>query len=42
MNVQQQVELDRRQTLTEFITEGEVINLKHGEHYNLTDMANNN
>ena len=39
MNVQQQVELDRRQTLTEFITEGEVINLKHGEHYNLTDMA---
>jgi hypothetical protein len=35
----QQVKLDRRQTLTEFIKEGEVINLKHGEQYNLTDMA---
>jgi hypothetical protein len=40
MKVQhQQVKLDRRQTLTEFIKEGEVINLKHGEQYNLTDMA---
>ena len=34
----QQVEVDRRQTLTEFIKEGEV-NLKHGEQYYLTDMA---
>jgi hypothetical protein len=34
----QQVKLDRRQTLTEFIKEGEV-NLKHGEQYDLTDMA---
>jgi hypothetical protein len=34
----QQVKLDRRQTLTEFIKEGEV-NLKHGVHYDLTDMA---
>ena len=34
----QQVQLDRRQTLTEFIKEGDV-NLKHGEHYRLTDMA---
>jgi hypothetical protein len=34
----QQVQLDRRQTLTEFITEGEV-NLKHGEQYMLIDMA---
>jgi hypothetical protein len=33
-----QVQHDRRQTLTEFITEGEV-NLKHGEQYLLTDMA---
>ena len=39
MNVQhQQVLLDRRQTLTEFITEGE-INLKHGEQNELTDLA---
>jgi hypothetical protein len=39
MKVQhQQVLLDRRQTLTEFIKEGEV-NLKHGEQYKLTDMA---
>jgi hypothetical protein len=39
MNVQhQQVEHDRRQTLTEFIKEGEV-NLKHGEQYQLIDMA---
>ena len=39
MKVQhQQVQQDRRQTLTEFIKEGEV-NLKHGERYNLTDMA---
>jgi hypothetical protein len=34
----QQVQHDRRQTLTEFIKEGEV-NLKHGERYNLADMA---
>jgi hypothetical protein len=33
-----QVQHDRRQTLTEFIKEGEV-NLKHGEQYFLTDMA---
>ena len=33
-----QVQLDRRQTLTEFIKEGEV-NLKHGEPYWLLDMA---
>jgi hypothetical protein len=33
-----QVQQDRRQTLTEFIKEGEV-NLKHGEQYYLTDMA---
>jgi hypothetical protein len=32
------VQQDRRQTLTEFIKEGEV-NLKHGEQYNLIDMA---
>jgi hypothetical protein len=39
MKVQrQQVQLDRGQTLTEFIKEGEV-NLKHGETYNLVDMA---
>ena len=39
MKVQhQQVQQDRRQTLTEFIKEGEV-NLKHGEQYLLTDMA---
>jgi hypothetical protein len=34
----QQVQLDRRQTLTEFIIEGEV-NLKHVEEYSLSDMA---
>jgi hypothetical protein len=34
----QQVEVDRRQTLTEFIKEDEV-NLKHGEQYNLIDIA---
>jgi hypothetical protein len=34
----QQVKLDRRQTLTKFIKERQV-NLKHGELYNLTDMA---
>jgi hypothetical protein len=35
MKVQhQKVQQDRRQTLTEFIKEGEV-NLKHGEHYKL-------
>jgi hypothetical protein len=33
-----QVQQDRRKTLTEFIKEGEV-NLKHGEHYDFTDMA---
>jgi hypothetical protein len=33
-----QVQHDRRQTLTEFIKEGEV-NLKHGEQYLLADMA---
>jgi hypothetical protein len=33
-----QVQQDRRQTLTEFIKEGEV-KLKHGEQYLLTDMA---
>jgi hypothetical protein len=33
-----QVQHDRRQTLIEFIKEGEV-NVKHGEQYNLTDMA---
>jgi hypothetical protein len=33
-----QVQQDRIQTLTEFIREGE-INLKHGKHYDLTDMA---
>ena len=39
MKVQhQQVQHDRRQTLTEFINEGEV-KLKHGEQYELTDMA---
>jgi hypothetical protein len=39
MKVQhQQVQLDRSQTLTEFIKEGE-INLKHGEQCCLTDMA---
>ena len=39
MKVQhQQVQQDRRQTLIKFIKEGEV-NLKHGERYNLTDMA---
>jgi hypothetical protein len=39
MNVQhRQVELDRRQTLTEFIKEGEV-KLKHSEQYNLTEIA---
>ena len=39
MNAQhQQVQLDRRQTLTEFIKEGEV-KLKSGEQCNLTDMA---
>ena len=39
MKVQhQQVQQDRRQTLTEFIKEGEV-NLKHGEQYRLRDMA---
>jgi hypothetical protein len=39
MNVQhRQVELDRRQTLTEFIKEGEV-KLKHVEQYALTAMA---
>jgi hypothetical protein len=32
------VQQDRRKPLTEFIKEGEV-NLKHGEQYNLTDMA---
>jgi hypothetical protein len=31
-----QLQQDRRQTLTEFIKEGEV-NLKHGERYDLTD-----
>ena len=34
----QQVEVDRSQTLTEFIKEDE-INLTRGVHYNLTDMA---
>jgi hypothetical protein len=34
----QQVQLDRRQTLTEFIKEGQV-KLKRDEHYGLTDMA---
>jgi hypothetical protein len=34
----QQVEVDRSQTLTEFIKEGEV-NLTRGVHYMLTDMA---
>ena len=34
----QQVEVDRSQTLTEFIKEGQV-NLKRGVHYDLTDMA---
>ena len=39
MKVQhQQVQLDRSQTLTEFIKEGE-INLKHGKQYTLIDMA---
>ena len=39
MKVQhQQVQQDRRQTLTEFIKEGEV-NLKHGEQYCLTNMT---
>jgi hypothetical protein len=39
MNVQhRQVQQDRRQTLTEFIKEGEV-NLKHGEQYCLLNMA---
>jgi hypothetical protein len=39
MKVQhQQVHQDRRQTLTEFITEGEV-KLKRGERHELTDMA---
>jgi DNA-binding beta-propeller fold protein YncE len=34
----QQVEVDRRQTLTEFIKEDDV-KLKHGERYDLIDMA---
>jgi hypothetical protein len=34
----QQVEVDRSQTLTEFIKDG-VINLKRGVRYSLTDMA---
>jgi hypothetical protein len=34
----QQVKLDRRQTLTEFIKERQV-NLKRGERYSLSDMA---
>jgi hypothetical protein len=34
----QQVKLDRRQTLTEFIKE-DGVKLKHGEQYNLIDMA---
>jgi uncharacterized Zn-finger protein len=34
----QQVQQDRRQTLTEFIKEGEV-KLKRGEQYELTDIA---
>jgi hypothetical protein len=39
MKVQhQQVKLDRRQTLTEFIKEGQV-KLKRGERYWLTDIA---
>jgi hypothetical protein len=39
MKVQhQQVKLDGRPTLTEFIKEGQV-KLKRGEHYRLTDMA---
>jgi hypothetical protein len=36
----QQVQLDRRQTLTEFIKE-DVVKLKHGVQYMLTDMAVN-
>jgi hypothetical protein len=34
----EQVEVDRSQTLTEFITEDE-INLRSGERYNLIDIA---
>jgi hypothetical protein len=34
----EQVEVDRSQTLTEFIKDG-VINLKRGVHYDLIDMA---
>jgi hypothetical protein len=34
----EQVEVDRSQTLTEFIKEDEV-NLTRGVHYNLSDMA---
>jgi hypothetical protein len=34
----EQVEVDRSQTLTEFIKEGQV-NLTRGVHYNLSDMA---
>jgi hypothetical protein len=34
----EQVEVDRSQTLTEFIKEGQVI-LKRGVQYSLTDMA---
>jgi hypothetical protein len=34
----EQVEVDRSQTLTEFIKE-DVVNLTHGVHYMLTDMA---
>jgi hypothetical protein len=40
MNAQhQQVQLDRRQTLTEFIKEGEVNQIIYGKQYGLTDMA---
>jgi hypothetical protein len=40
MNVQhQQVQQDRRQTLTEFIKEGEVNQIIYGKQYGLTDMA---
>jgi hypothetical protein len=35
----EQVEVDRSQTLTEFIKENEVINLKRGVLYDLTGMA---
>jgi hypothetical protein len=34
----QQVEVDRSQTLTEFIKEN-AVKLKRGVHYNLSDMA---